>query len=86
MLLPLLAEDTVATSSDLEQFFTNRKITPTKLIVHTTVYKQKMTLYNNALNLYEYYINQLLFEQASEINKIVNNVNGIVNNLQTPSN
>ena len=57
----------------------------TKHIVHTAVYKQKLTQYNNALKLYEQYITQLLSEQATELNRIYNNVNSIVKNLKNPS-
>ena len=54
-------------------------------MVHTAVDKQKMSQYNNASKLFEQYINQLLSEQASDLNKITNNVDGIVSHFQTPS-
>ena len=58
--------------------------TPMKRIVHTTVYKQKLTQYNNALKQNEHFINQLLCEQATELNKIIDNVDATVNKLQSP--
>ena len=98
--LPVLPEDAVATSSHLQQIFAVRKLTQDlqqqkpvipshhnclQVKLHTAVYKRKLTQYNNTLKQYEQYINQLLSEQATESNKILNNVDAFVNNLYTPS-
>ena len=59
--------------------------TLTKRIVDTAIYKQKLNHHKNALKLYELYNNQLLYEQATELDKITNIVNAIVNKSQIPS-
>ena len=58
---------------------------PSRRMVQTSVYKQKLNQYNNALKVYEQYINQLLSEQAFEINKNIENEDAIVSKSQTPS-
>ena len=45
--------------------------TPTKRMVHKVVYKQKLQYYNNSLQIDEQYSNQLLLEQAAELDKII---------------
>ena len=52
---------------------------PTKRIVHTVVYKQNVTQYNDAMKLYERYLNQQLTEQAAELDKNIKNVITLVN-------
>ena len=54
--------------------------TPTKRIVHTAVYKQKLTQNNDALKLHE-----LLTHQAVELSKIIQKVNTLATHFQTPS-
>ena len=100
--LPLLPQDAVATSSQLQQFSAVRQLTlqkrkprhpkrpqlspgeagtPTKRIVHDAGNKQKLTHYNYALNLYKHYLNQLLTEQAVELDKIIKIVTSLVNHF-----
>ena len=57
---------------------------PTKKIFHTAVYKQTLPRYNNALKLFEQNIDQLLFEQDTELDNIIANVYFIANKLTPP--
>ena len=59
--------------------------TSTERNVHTAVYEQKLTKYNDSSKLYEQNNNQLLSETVFELSNIVNNVNAIVNHLQNPT-
>ena len=56
--------------------------TTMKSIVHTAVYKQKLHQNNNSLKVYEKYLNQLLLEQAAELDKIIQNINTLVTQLK----
>ena len=42
---------------------------------------QKLTQYNDAVKLYELYFNQLLTEQAAELDKIIKNVSTLINKI-----
>ena len=51
--------------------------TPTKSIAHKAVYKQQLNHYNEALEHYDQYTDQLLSEQATELTKNTNFPNSI---------
>ena len=59
--------------------------TSTERNVHTAVYEQKLTKYNDSSELYERINNQILSETVIELSNIGNNVNAIVNHLQNPT-
>ena len=46
--------------------------TPVRRIVHTAVYKQKFSQYNQTLKLYEDHIDELLKQTTAELDKIIN--------------
>ena len=60
--------------------------TPTTRNLHTAAYKQSIPQYNYALKLNELYLNQILTEQAAEIDKIIQNVTTLVNHFTPPLN
>ena len=53
------------------------KNVPAKRIVHTAVYKQKLSQYNNTLKLYENYIDEPLSLQTAELEQIITNVDAL---------
>ena len=59
---------------------------PTKRIVDIAVYKQKLQQNKNSIKIYEQFLNQLLVEQAAELDKINKNMNTFVTHLTPPRN
>ena len=65
------------------------QLPPEKLVLqrtlHTAVYKQKLHHYNNSLKIYEQYLNELILQQAAELDKIIQKLNFLVNHFTPPS-
>ena len=57
--------------------------TPTQRIVHTVMYKQKLSQYNNAQKLHENYIDELSTKQTAELEQLIITVDAIVNKCKS---
>ena len=58
--------------------------TPTKRIVHIAVYKPKLQQKNNYIKFYEQFLNQLLVEQAAELDIIIKKMNTSITHSPPP--